>query len=202
MNLERYFSYADLTTEDKDDSPGTLSGYVTRWGILSHDRGGYRDLFRAGAFSNLSEEGSDVHAYRDHDSTVYLGRTTNGTLRLVPDEIGLKFSLDLPDTQDGRDTAALVRRGDFGGMSFGYLANEYQWRKQDNGPVREHLSGQLVEISVVFSPAFPKTSVELNALDEPNPDVLASLHQWLGTPRRNSAARRIKLAEIAGIHTM
>jgi uncharacterized protein len=200
--IERYFSHAELKTEAKDDSPGTLSGYVTKWNILSHDRGGYRDLFRENAFANLSEDGSDVHAYRDHDTTVYLGRTTNGTLRLVPDEIGLKFSLDLPDTQDGRDTAALVRRGDFGGMSFGYLANEYQWRKQDNGPVREHLSGQLVEISVVFSPAFPKTSVELNALDEPNPEVLVSLNQWLGTPRRNSAARRIKLAEIEMNNTM
>ncbi|MBI1347103.1 HK97 family phage prohead protease [bacterium] len=200
--LERYFSPADLTTEDTDHSPGTLSGYVTRWNLLSHDRGGYRDLFRAGAFANLADEGHDVHAYRDHDATVYLGRSTNNTLRLATDEVGLKFSLDLPDTQDGRDTAALVRRGDFGGMSFGYLANEYQWRKLEHGPVREHLSGQLVEISVVFSPAFDKTSVELNALDAPRPEVLASLQDWLGTPRRNSAARRIKLSEIVTNHTM
>lgn len=199
--IERYFSSAELQAEPKDDSPGTLSGYVTKWNILSHDRGGYRDLFRAGAFANLTAD-HDVHAYRDHDSTIYLGRTTNGTLRLESTEAGLLFSLDLPDTQDGRDTAALVRRGDFGGMSFGYLPSEYQWRKQDNGPVREHLSGQLVEISVVFSPAFPKTSVELNALDEPAPEILLSLQQWLGTPRRNSANRRLRIAEIEASHTM
>jgi hypothetical protein len=202
MMIERYYSPAELKAESKEGSPGTLSGYVTKWNLLSSDRGGYRDLFRAGVFVNLTEENHDVKAYRDHDDSVYLGRTANSTLKLKTDDVGLLFSLELPDTQDGRDTAALMKRGDFGGMSFGYLPGEFEWKKKEHGPVREHISGQLFEISVVFSPAFPKTSVELNALNEPNPEVLQSLNQWLGTPKRNSALRKIKFAEIELKHSI
>ncbi len=193
--IERYFTSSKISATENDNSPGTLSGYVTRWDMLSHDRGGYRDLFRPGVFSNLAEDQSNVMAYRDHDDTVYLGRTINNSLRLATDDVGLLFELDLPDTQDGRDTAALVRRGDFGGMSFGYIPDQFSWRKRENVPVREHLSGHLLEVSVVFDPAFQKTSVELNALSEPDPAVIRSLNEFLGTPKRNSAKRRIFFAE-------
>ena len=196
--IERFFSPflpSDLKTEAKDNSPGTLSGYVTKWNTLSHDRGGYRVVFRPDAFANLADESSDIRALRDHEEGIYLGRTSNNSLCLSTDQIGLRFSLDLPDTQDGRDTAVLARRGDFGGMSFGYLPDRFGWKNEQQGPILEHLSGHLVEVSVVFSPAFPRTSVELNALDEPNPEVLESLKQFLGTPRKNIAEKKLWLAE-------
>ncbi len=198
--MEQFFLPAEVTTEPTENSPGRLSGYATKWNILSHDRGGFRDVFRPGAFANLFGDSFNVKAYRDHD--IYLGRTSNGSLRLEPDAIGLKFSLDLPDTQHGRDTAALMVRGDFEGMSFGYIPDQYKWKTEDKGTIREHLSGNLIEISVVFDPAFPRTSVELNALNEPRPEVLASLQQWLGTPKRNFANRVLKLAEFRGQSTI
>lgn len=193
--MERFFlSASELTHEPSDNSPGRLSGYVTKWNVLSHDRGGYRDVFRPNAFANLLTDNYNVKAYRDHNEGIYLGRSGNN-LTLQPDATGLRFWLDLINDTHGRDTAVLMADNHFGGMSFGYLPDQYKWRNEEKGPIREHLSGTLVEVSVVFDPAIPFTSVELNALDDRNPEVLASLQAWLGTPRRNSAKRVLKLAE-------
>jgi len=198
-HIERYFSLGELTTEEpQNDSPGRLTGYVNKWGVRSHDRGGYLDTFRATAFSNLSESSHDVKAYLDHNDghngrpLIYLGRTPVN-LKLTPDAIGLRFSLDLPNTQQGRDTAELQKAGHFNGMSFGYLPGQYNWTKENGVPVREHTSGTLIEVSVVFDPAFPKTNVQLNALSDPDEETLESLQRFLGTPNRDFAERVLRL---------
>lgn len=194
--MEKYFFSTPIEATETSDSPGVLTGYAMKFNVLSHDRGGYRDVFRPGVFQNLySKDGFDIKAYRDHNEGIYLGRTSNSTLSLTADDIGLRFSLTLPDTQDGRDTAALVKRGDLAGMSFGYLPDTYSWKKEDQGPVRQHTSGRLVEISAVQDPAFPFTQLELSAVTEPDPNVIKSLNEFLGTPRRNSAARKLSLAK-------
>jgi HK97 family phage prohead protease len=194
--MEHYFFSTPITATETADSPGVLSGYAMKFNILSHDRGGYRDTFRPGVFSNLSQsDGLDIKAYRDHNDDKYLARTANDTLTLSTDDIGLKFSLTLPDTQDGRDTAALIKRKDIEGMSFGYSADAYTWSRDGQTPVRQHTSGRLAEISVVFDPGFPHTELMLSSLGEPDPAVIAELNQWLGTPRRNSAYRRLRLGK-------
>lgn len=196
--MEKFFFSTSIEATETSDSPGVLTGYAMKFNVLSHDRGGYRDVFRPGVFHNLKQpDGLDVKAYRDHNEGIYLGRTSNSTLSLTTDDIGLRFSLRLPDTQDGRDTAALVKRGDLAGMSFGYLPDTYSWKKEDQGPVRQHTSGRLVEISAVQDPAFPFTQLELSAVTEPDPNVIQSLNEWLGTPRRNSAARELRLSKFS-----
>ena len=87
-----------------------------------------------------------------------LGRTSSGTLALHEDSHGLAFSLRLPDTQHGRDLAALAARGDLGGMSFGFVATDEEW----HGNTRELREVELHEVSVVQSwPAYPQTTVSL-----------------------------------------
>jgi uncharacterized protein len=186
--MERFFLQSPV--EATDDHK--LTGYVTRWNVLSGDRGGYRDVFRPGAFGDIERQ--DVLAFLDHNDQQYLGRLKNGSLSLATDAQGLRFSLELPDTTLGRDVAALVRRGDLSGMSFGYLPDKYAWKSEEQGTIREHTAGTLVEVSVVYQPAFPFTSVELNRLQEPSPEVLQSLRDFLGTPNRNKARRILELA--------
>lgn len=199
MKKEIYFSASVIEHTPSDGSPGTLTGYVTKYGQLSDDRGGYFEMFSPTAFSNLKEENYSVKALRDH-SDIYLGRTDNGTLTLSQDEIGLKFSLQLPDTQDGRDTAALVARKDLSGMSFGYVPKKAELKKDENGQrIRLHTSGTLVEVSVVYDPAFKNTSVELHSLTEPNPQVLEEFKKLEGTPNRNYAERELQLARFQKI---
>jgi len=199
QNIERYFTTSQIEFNNPDEgskSAGRLSGYVTRWNTLSHDRGGYKDVFRPDAFANLVDPDADVKAYQDHNYSIYLGRTSNQSLKLSMDAEGVRFSLDLPDTQHGRDTAALMSRNDFNGMSFGYLPDKYQLVRTPEGIVREHTSGTLIEVSVVFDPAFENSSVELNALDEPPEEVLQEIREFLATPKLNSAKRKLELASI------
>lgn len=196
--MEQFLFSSPIEFTQSGDTPGVLSGYAMKFNIQSRDRGGYRAIFKPNAFTNLktNENDLDIKAYRDHDETIYLGRTSNGSLVLKADSVGVSFQLILPDTQAGRDTAVLARDDHFGGMSFGYLPDVYSWKKDEDGtPLQVHSAGRMREISVVFDPSFPNTELQLHALGDPDPAVIAELKQWLGTPRLNSARRRLKLAE-------
>jgi len=118
----------------------------------------FTEVIRPGAFKG-SLAGRDVVCLIDHDPCRLLARTKSGTLRLEEDAKGLRFELDLPDTQEGRDILTLAERGDLGGCSFGFTVPKggEVW----NGKRRELRTVTLHEISVVHSwPAYSGTSVQ------------------------------------------
>jgi len=120
--------------------------------------GGFRERIAPGAFSKALA--GDVLALLDHDPGKVLGRTRSGSLRLTEDAKGLAFSLDLPDTQAGRDVLALAERKDLGGMSFGFTIPKggESW----SGNVRTLSKVNLAEISIVSAwPAYPDTTLAL-----------------------------------------
>ncbi|MEA3540534.1 MAG: HK97 family phage prohead protease [Pseudomonadota bacterium] len=98
-----------------------IEGYAATFGTVA-DLGAFRERIAPGAFR--SAIAGDVLALLDHDAGKVLGRTRSGTLRLTEDSRGLAFSLDVPETQAGRDVLALAERGDLGGMSFGFNVPE------------------------------------------------------------------------------
>ena len=77
-----------------------LEGYAAKFGSEAQI-GSYRETIAPGAFS--ASLAGDVLALMDHSPLIVLGRTKSGTLRLSEDSQGLAFSLDVPDTQPGRD---------------------------------------------------------------------------------------------------
>lgn len=122
---------------------------------------GFVETIAPGAFRGALA--GDVLAMLDHDPGKVLGRTRSGTLRLTEDSRGLAFSLDLPDTQAGRDVLALAERDDLGGMSFGFTVP--QGGDSWNGERRTLQTVALKEISVVSAwPAYPDTEIALRAL--------------------------------------
>lgn len=136
-----------------------LEGYAATFGSEARI-GQFVETIAAGAFRGALA--GDVLALLDHDEGRLLGRTRSGTLRLSEDSCGLAFSLDLPDTQAGRDVLALAERNDLGGMSFGFTVPEggEHWE----GRKRTLRSIGLKEISVVSSwPAYPDTELALRA---------------------------------------
>ena len=134
-----------------------LSGYAAVF--QSETRiGEFTERIRPGAFRDTLASGRDVLALADHDQRSVLGRTKSGTLTLSEDGHGLAYTLTLPDTQAGRDIAALAARGDLGGMSFGFIATDETW----TGTTRELRAIELHEISVVQAwPAYQSTSINL-----------------------------------------
>lgn len=142
----------------------TLVGLAAVYGVPTYrqaDFPGHETIAR-GAFDGLLDD--DVVAVVNHDMTQLLGRTTSGTLRLASRDDGLHMSVDIPDTQVGRDTRVLVERGDFAGMSFTAAFGEIE--KVKGGVVHRTFS-RLVDVSVVTSPAYRETSV---AVRNANPE--------------------------------
>ena len=137
-----------------------IEGYAATFGAEAN-LGTFTETIAPGAFREALA--GDVLAMLDHDPGKVLGRTRSGTLRLSEDSRGLAFSLDLPDTQAGRDVLALADRGDLGGMSFGFTVPDggESWA----GERRTLQRVQLHEISVVSAwPAYPDTEIALRAM--------------------------------------
>lgn len=122
--------------------------------------GTFSERIAPGAFDRTLATNPDILAILDHDASRLLGRTKSGTLRLRPDRLGLAFEIDVPDTQEGRDALELARRGDLGGMSFGFRVAPGGERWNASRTERTLTDIDLVEISVVSSfPAYQGTTV-------------------------------------------
>ena len=152
----------------------TLTGYAAVFNSETKV-GDFIERIAPGAFTKSLESGRDVLALADHDARAVLGRTSSGTLALHEDSHGLAFTLTLPDTTTGRDLAALAARGDLGGMSFGFVAQDEVW----TGNTRVLREVELHEVSVVQAhAAYDNTTVSLRHRQEiHNPTA----RQWLET---------------------
>lgn len=140
----------------------TLTGYAARFNSEANI-GDFVEVIRQGAFARTLAAPSavNIRAIYEHDDTALLGRVGAGTLRLVEDDVGLAFELDLPDTSLGRDLAELVKRGDVAGCSFGFMVAKDSWMP---GPMRELRDVDLFEITLTSRPAYDSTSVSLRSL--------------------------------------
>ena len=66
----------------------------------------------------------DVRGMVNHNVDMLLGRTKSGTMRLTTDAVGLRYEIDAPDTEVGRDTVTMIERGDLDGSSFSFNVAE------------------------------------------------------------------------------
>ena len=139
--------------EGGDDGPGAISGVALRYGVKSADLGGFREVIAPGAITNL---GDDIAMLWSHEPSQVLGRTSNRTLELTDDSTGLSFRNELPDTQAGRDAAVSIKRKDIRGMSFGFYTVRDEWETKGKEEVRTLLEIQLLEVSPVAFPAYPR----------------------------------------------
>ena len=144
----------------------SAAGYASVFEKRSQNLGGFVEQVAPGAFSKTLKE-ADVRALLNHDPSMLLGRTASGTLTLSVDERGLWYEVDLPDTSVGRDTAALIERGDITGSSFGFRMIEDEWGETEDGfPLRTLKQVALRDVSPVTYPAYTDSDVTLRALSE------------------------------------
>jgi len=176
MSFEtRSFTTAELRVKAEGKK---ASGYAAVYGVLSHlIQGQWRERIRRGAFDSILASKPDVALLINHDPSQLLGRTASGTLRLAADRIGLRFECDMPDTQLGRDTHELIKRGDYNGCSFAFNLGErdQSWAEEEiedeedlglrssrrTKTIVRTITGfsKLHDVSVVTNPAYPRTEV-------------------------------------------
>ncbi len=170
MKHTRLFQGQEIRAEDKDGKR-TIHGYAAVFDKASQPLGYFRkfiEKIERGAFSK-SIENNDVRALWSHNIDLVLGRTGNNTLRLEEDSHGLKFELDLPNTNLGRDTFESISRGDVNGVSFGFNIEAEEWEFSDDEKSPDvHILKRvnLLEISPTAFPAYPDTEVSARDKDQ------------------------------------
>lgn len=187
MTTERRTYANTIEVRAQDDGSFRAVGYAAVFDKLSEPLGGFVEKIGTGAFTKTAKE-ADVRALFNHDPSLLLGRSTAGTLKLDVDERGLKYEIDLPPTQLGRDVAKLIERGDISGSSFGFKAIDDDWDEDDEGRLVRTLNEvRLYDVGPVTFPAYTDTEVDLRSLAE---------HRSLDLDHLIEAARSGRLPEL------
>ena len=154
----------ELRAEGDGESGRTTKGYACLFDNVTSIGGYWQERFAKGAFSKSLGE-RDVVALHSHDDGRPMGRMSRDTLRITEDDKGLGFENDLPDTQDGRDLATSIDRGDIEGMSFRFRALKEEWDETQDPPMRTVIEAELFEITYTAFPAYPDTEVGMRSLE-------------------------------------
>lgn len=164
MNHERRTVTEGVEIRELEGGGSTAIGYASVFESTSQNLGGFVERVAPGAFKKTLQE-ADVRALFNHDQNQLLGRVSSGTLRLQEDEKGLRYEVDLPNTQLGRDLTELLRRGDITGSSFGFRTIEDDWSETREGyPLRTLRQVALVDVSPVVYPAYLAAEASLRSL--------------------------------------
>ena len=108
------YRFSVVEWRESATGPGRVTGVAVRYGDEAA-LPGFRERFQPGAFGDVAAR--DVIANLQHDRGRPLARTGGGGLTFTDGPDALRATLDLPDTRDGHDVAALLRRGVLRGFS-------------------------------------------------------------------------------------
>lgn len=160
MKNEEIRSAEIRAMEDTDNM--IVEGYAT---MFNSETNLYDNVYeKVSDTAFIGVDFSDVRAFFDHSSGNLLGRTKTGTLQLNTDNEGLRFRLELPNTQVGRDVYELTKRGDLSQCSFGFTVDADTWQYDSDSDTYHRTIdkiGKLIEISLVSIPAYDDTVVKV-----------------------------------------
>lgn len=161
----RYYDF-DLRLEKRSDDKPVIIGHGAIFNTLSENLGGFREKIDPAAFDSVMD--NDVRALINHDSSLILGRTKSGTLRLNKDDKGLVYEVDVPDTSYARDLMISLERGDITQSSFGFSVEEDSWGEDKDKNIIRTINkvSRLYDVSPVTFPAYPDTDVAKRELDD------------------------------------
>ena len=143
-----------------------IGGYALKFNRQSENLGGYRERI-APSFTNQSraEGWPGVLCRYQHDDGFLLGSTSSGTLTCSVDDVGLLYEVDCPECRG--DVLEMVARRDVAYSSFAFEVHEQEWGvSADNSPQRTLISGRIIDVAPVSSPAYRDTTVAMRTLAE------------------------------------
>ena len=156
-----------LQTRDDDNNP-KIEGYFAVFDQETELWPGAYEKISPTAFDHQTD--ADVRALINHDTTLVLGRTTAGTLRLRTDDKGLFGEIDInPKDTEAMNLYERVKRGDVNQCSFGFQITEEEVDFRDDGSAHWEINGvKLYEVSPCTFPAYSATGIEArkNELEE------------------------------------
>lgn len=154
-----YFS-TEFKTRETDDKEKYLEGYFIMYNSETElQRGIYEEITPQALTKSLAD--NDVRCLFNHDTSIVLGRTGNGTLELRSDDKGLWGRVKVnPFDKQANDIYARIERGDINACSFGFIPVDEDIIHKDDGSVKFVVrEAELKEVSAVTFPAYPQTQV-------------------------------------------
>lgn len=159
MNKRQSFLEGQFNTRTDNDEM-VLTGYFIKYRERTKIFEGLFEEIDSDAVTE-SLKNNDIRALFNHDSSLVLGRTGNGTLTLESDDVGLKGTIIInPKDPQAVSAYAKIQRGDVTGCSFGFYPLEIDQVRLEDGSILEVVKElDLLEVSPCTFPAYPQTEI-------------------------------------------
>ena len=174
----------ELRMNDMDDQELKMHGYISTnapSAVLQKSGKAWREIIPKGVFNRAIERATrqkGIDLLFNHDKKLILSSTSNGSLEVEEDDVGLYFSAKVSKTSWGKDLYELVKDNIIKGLSFGMIVNSDNWTMGRDGiALRTILDIDLFEISAVQRPAYPESLLELRDIEVVEVDVPESLEE-------------------------
>ena len=199
VKTDREYRRMETIEIREENEKKTVEGYATTFGdfYTLYDLGDYRLMERIDAHAFDETDMTDVIMQYDHEGRVF-ARISNGTLRLQPDEHGLKVEADLGGTEIGRQLYEEIKGGYTDKMSFGFTVGKDERRVEED---RENKKTtvyrtitkikKLYDVSAVSLPANDATEISARNLSD---GLIAEIEEErLAAEARRKQIQKIKI---------
>lgn len=144
-----------------------VEGYALLFNTDSKEMFGFIERIDPSALDGVLEK-SDVLCVMNHDEgrgVLARYRKGKGSLSLVVDEKGLRYSFEAPKTALGDELLESLKRGDISESSFAFTVEKEEWDIRDNGPSYRIIKKfkRLYDVSPVYYPAYEDTTVAMRS---------------------------------------
>ena len=169
----RKVDFALMETRNDDQGGMIVEGYATTFN-QPYELMRYQDMIvneQVDAHAFDETDMTDTIMQYDHEGPVF-ARISNGTLRIEPDEHGLKITANLGGTERGRQLFEEISGGYVNKMSIGFnVKGETNKRTKDgngNVVILRTLTkiGRLFDVSVVSVPANDATEISARSIGD------------------------------------
>lgn len=151
-----------------ESSARVIAGYGAVYEKWSNPIYWFKEKIARGAFDNADM--SMCIACFNHAEMSIVARFSAGTLKLTPDNEGLYFEFEAPNTTAGNDLYENIRLGNISQCSFKFIVEEDSWKYAENPDELDERTilkiSHVLDVSPVIYPAYSDTSCEARSFDE------------------------------------
>jgi HK97 family phage prohead protease len=162
-NWQGYKNGSPVEARKGPDGVRSIGGYAAVYNTRSMPMQNFVEIVENSFFNkSRADDWPGVVCRFDHSNMMLLGTTASGTLRLAPDNVGLDYTVALPEHRG--DVWELVDRRDVRNSSFAFQVFDDEFTYDEGFPVRHLVSGRLIDVSPVVTPAYPDATVGLRSM--------------------------------------
>lgn len=160
----------EFRTVDNQEGKMLIEGYAIIYEKpATHTYGKYKftEVIKRGAL-DFTDMLDVPMRYNHNDTFCIMARTRNNSLQLIKDDIGLKITAELINTQSNRDIYKSIQEGLIDKMSFAFDVNVNGdiWEHKENETIRTVTNiKKLYDVSVVDTPFYDSTSIYARSIE-------------------------------------